>query len=240
MSESDTAQESDTVQESHPHLARYLARQRWFGAGEADFVVVSVQALKWLSDPLGGRGVRVELVTIETASGSRQTYNVPLSYRSAQLESISYGLVGVESWSEGEFFVYDAMHDPEARSALIAGFFAEASGGDLSYTRTAELEIEVDSPSVVLAVEQSNTSIVVDETVLLKLFRKVVPGRNPDIEIHAVLAERGDESVAALQGWISTDLGDPAGDYDLAMAQRFLRTATDGWESARASVGRAS
>ena len=65
---------------------------------------------------------------------------------------------------------------------------------------------------------------------LLKIFRRVTPGINPDIEIHERLTRAGSENIAALLGWIETD------DLQLAMLQQLLRTASDGWELALTSV----
>jgi maltokinase len=60
------------------------------------------------------------------------------------------------------------------------------------------------------------------------------PGINPDIEIHAALGEVGGKHVARLLGSVECEIdGEP---YSLAMAQEFMRTATDGWELAKASV----
>jgi maltokinase len=68
------------------------------------------------------------------------------------------------------------------------------------------------------------------EDALLKIFRRVTPGTNPDIEIHDVLTRAGSGNVAALYGWVQAD------GFQLAMLQQFLRTASDGWELAQASV----
>jgi maltokinase len=65
------------------------------------------------------------------------------------------------------------------------------------------------------------------EEALLKVFRKVENGRNPDVEIHEALARAGCTTVAPLLGWVEARWGDaPAErhDVDLAMAQAFLRT----------------
>ena len=71
----------------------------------------------------------------------------------------------------------------------------------------------------------------------MKVFRKVTPGVNPDIEVHEVLTRAGSEHVAALYGWLerrrSTAADEPV---QLAMLQQFLRTASDGWDLALASV----
>jgi maltokinase len=62
------------------------------------------------------------------------------------------------------------------------------------------------------------------------VFRKITPGVNPDIAVHQVLTEAGSDHVAHLYGWLQTD------DLQLAMLQQFLKTASDGWEAALASV----
>ena len=68
------------------------------------------------------------------------------------------------------------------------------------------------------------------------MFRKVTPGVNPDIAVHRVLTEAGSDHVAAplrLARGRATTSGPP---LQLAMLQQFLRTASDGWELALASV----
>jgi maltokinase len=90
-----------------------------------------------------------------------------------------------------------------------------------------------------MTAEQSNTSIAYGEDGILKLFRRVSDGDNPDIEIHEALTRHGGEHVAPLLGWISGQWLDPAGskhEGHLAMLQAFLRTATDGWTMALSSV----
>jgi len=68
------------------------------------------------------------------------------------------------------------------------------------------------------------------------VFRRVTPGVNPDVQIHEVLTRAGSEHVAALYGWLDTidDKSDAV--IQLAMLQQFLRTASDGFELAKASV----
>ena len=75
---------------------------------------------------------------------------------------------------------------------------------------------------------------------MVKVFRLVQPGVNPDVELHAALAERECPAVAALRGWVELDddtVGDTgAGPTTLAMAQEFMAGAADGWAMATASV----
>ena len=76
---------------------------------------------------------------------------------------------------------------------------------------------------------------------MVKVFRLVQPGLNPDVELHAALADRDCPAVATLRGWIETDHPTgPGGELTtLAMAQEFLAGAADGWAMATASVLRA-
>ncbi len=90
-------------------------------------------------------------------------------------------------------------------------------------------------PPALFSGEQSNSSVLFGEDSVLKVFRKITRGENPDITTHRVLTEAGSDHVAALYGWVeaTTDDGAP---IHLAMLQQFLRTASDGWETALASV----
>ncbi len=210
-------------------LSAYVARQRWSGQGGEEIPISSVRELEWLNDPASGLGVRFELVQ------AGALFNVPLSYRHQPREDLSYGFVGATTLDGEVFYVYDAMHDPEARSILLRGFVegADAPAGpplqDIQYSRLEGFALEGDESSVLLSVEQSNTSVIIGEA-LVKFFRKIAPGRNPDIEIQGALTRMGSDEISHLLGWISN------GDVDLAMVNVFERSATDGWDTARASV----
>ncbi len=208
---------------AHPELAAYLSSQRWFGESGA-VEITAVRELEWLSDPTGGLGVRVELVV----AGS--TYSVPLSYRLAPREDLARGLIGPALLDGQSYFVYDAMHDPEARSILLGGFVDGAvTPDDIEYSRIGDFALERDADSVLMSAEQSNTSLIVGDT-MIKFFRKLMAGHNPDIEVQAALTLLGSEQISPLQGSIRS------GEFDLAMAGVFQRSASDGWDAARASV----
>jgi maltokinase len=94
--------------------------------------------------------------------------------------------------------------------------------------------------SLVLTGEQSNTSLAYGDQALLKVFRRLAPGTNPDIEVHAALAGTDCQYVAPVLGWSEGTWDDPlTGEPvtgSLAMLQQFLVTATDGWRLALTSV----
>ncbi|MGZ5407437.1 MAG: maltokinase N-terminal cap-like domain-containing protein [Aeromicrobium sp.] len=203
----------------------YLSRQRWFAGGD-DVTLSGVDACGWIREPTDGFGVRLEFVNV-LVDGVEQTYNMPTSYRTDPHEGFEGALIE----HDGDYFVYDALHDAHARTELLSGFFGAALDG-LTFSGT--LPVDADAPTIELIAEQSNTSIIIGNDLVLKLFRKVVHGRNPEIELSRALTEDGSTQVAAVHGWITLrDVGQ--GDVDLAMVSDFIRSATTGWDSARAS-----
>ena len=228
-------------------LKAHLQHARWFGGKGREFEVVEVRrlALPGTADPattapLGM--VTVELVTIEysAADGStqeRDVYQVPLSYYLGERARMQHALVGVwEDPQVGQVWAYDAMHDHSATPLWLQAFGTGGEVGDLVFHRVGEPSIDVHARSTIMSAEQSNTSVVFGDDSLMKLFRRVTPGHNPDIEITAALTEAGNEHVASLYGWVETP-GEQEGEVlQLGILQQFLRTASDGWDLALASL----
>ena len=78
-----------------------------------------------------------------------------------------------------------------------------------------------------LTVEQSNTSVVLGERLILKLYRLLEPGENPDVEVSAFLTDAGFADTPALAGWMSHDAD---GTHASAvMLQAFVPGAGDAW-----------
>ena len=80
------------------------------------------------------------------------------------------------------------------------------------------------------ATEQSNTSIVFDEELILKVFRRLEPGVNPELELLRFLTQRDFGNIARLAGWYAY-VGRPL-DATLGVLQEYVRGAQDGWELA--------
>ncbi len=117
--------------------------------------------------------------------------------------------------ADGESIVlYDALVDPDLAIAVL-------------HLAAPDIEVQVRRPIVL---EHSNSSVVFDEATILKIFRKVEPGPNPDVEITRVLAERGYEHVLPPLAELER------ADTDLGVLREFLVGATEGWLLARTSV----
>ena len=215
-------------------LRDFIAHTRWFGGKGRPFDVTEVRRLGTLGD--GEPTLALELVTLayRDDEGGEDLYQVPLALYPTPQEHLEHAHVG--TWDDrdvGPSHVYDAVHDRAAMALLLEGF-ASPPAGPLHFERVPGHELDLTTHSTLFSGEQSNSSVAFGEDALLKLFRRITPGRNPDVAVHDVLTRAGSDHVAALYGWIETGDGDDL--LQLAMLSQFLRTASDGWELALASV----
>ena len=207
-------------------LADWLPHQRWFGGKGRAITAVDVERETELTGP---RGLTHLLLRVEDESGAIDRYQLLLGRLAGEVpQRLQHAVIGDVDGS----VLYDAVHDHEAATGLLERI---AGGGDsdgLSFTSTGELDTTL--PSRVMGAEQSNTSIVYGEDYILKLFRRVQPGLNPDLEISRALADGGSPHVAAPLGWVEGDVDGQR--TTLALMQAFARNATEGWAMATASV----
>jgi maltokinase len=214
-------------------LAGWLPRQRWFAGKDRDITGVSigsdVELIPWDPAHAGGAGMRHLLVAVRQGANVDH-YQVPLGQRRELPQRLEYAALGAID----DVFLYDATHDPELMRALLENMAADATVGPLAFRTVPGRRIETDLDSLVSTAEQSNTSLIYGDTYICKLFRRVNPGPNPDLEINLALAEHGSEAIIAPYGWIETEL---AGETTtLAMLSEFQRMGTDGWLLAVTSV----
>jgi trehalose synthase-fused probable maltokinase len=191
-------------------FSAWLRRQRWFGgkgaeiAGtrvvdEARLGNLSVAALEVVYR--GGRPSELYLMPLRPGS------NVPLE---------------------------ETLDEESGRAifeVLRRGFTVRTRAGRLRGERLDGPDAALDSlperPAVRrLPAEQSNSSLVFGEAVILKIIRKLERGKNPELEIGAVLARRGFRGTPALLGALSLE-----GEVEatVAVAHRFVKAEADGW-----------
>ncbi len=218
-------------------LSAYLGSARWFGGKGRDFELAEVRRLVMPppADLPGAPPVRVALLTVAYDDDGTETYQVPVAYYAEQQPRLEHALIG--RWHDeelGDVHAYDALQDRNATPLWLHAFAAESAGEEVRFHRVEGHALEVDAPAAPFSGEQSNSTVFFGEDSLMKVFRKVHPGRNPDIEIHEVLTRAGVDGVAALYGWAEAARG--GWQADLAMLQQLLRTDGDGWDLALASV----
>ncbi len=217
-----------TTDDALRQLTEYIEGARWFGGKGRGLRVTDVRRLGVIADE--GPRVVVDLAEVTYQDGGAELYQVPLALYTDPEHRLDHAFVGWWEDSEaGWVHAYDAVHDREAMAAYLRAF-AQPPGGALEFHRLPGEELDATAHSTPFTGEQSNSSVAFGEQALLKLFRRVTPGTNPDIEIHEQLTLAGSENIPALLGWIDS------GDLQLGMLQQFLRTASDGWELALTSV----
>lgn len=237
-------------------LLPFVTAARWYAGKGRDAEITAHRRLGWLTDPAAEPSVALDVVEVSFADGEEpHLYQLPLAHYTEAQERLTHAFIGVvDDPDAGRRHIYDAPHDREAM-AVYQRAFAEAALpddegmaataiGHVEFRRLPGHELDLDAHSTMFAGEQSNTSVMYGEDAVLKLFRRLTPGINPDIEIHTALTRAESTHIAGLYGWVQT--GRPVGagpgdaaDQDvlqLALLQQFLRTAADGWDLAQASV----
>lgn len=206
-------------------LAEWLPAQRWFAGKGRAIEHVSIEAATEL---VTGDPALHHLVVAVRQGDVTDRYQLLAGLRAELPGRLEYAAMG----RVDGVHLYDAVHDPELTRCLLTGMAAGADVGPLHFRSLSTLDTGLDgfaSPA-----EQSNTSVIFGDTYICKLFRRITPGVNPDLELSLGLVRAGVKHIPELHGWISTELDrEPA---TLAMLSEFLRTGTDGWQLALASV----
>jgi maltokinase len=216
-------------------LNGWLGQQRWY-SGKSRDGLVEARLLATLSE--APHLVQIWIADVIYPDGEVEHYQVPLVLRSTPAEHLEHAHVGAMIDLDDDhrtIHLYDALHDKEVTGLWLQAIASGASIDGVDFVPTAEPgEIPVTETSLALTSEQSNTSLVFGDVAIMKAFRRIEPGLNPDIEIHAELSRLGARHVAKLLGHVTATIdGAP---WSLAMLQEFMTTATDGWLLAIASV----
>jgi maltokinase len=230
------------AQLDRPRIEEHLGSQRWFAGKGRAWTVTAVRTVARLREQSAdASGVRIDLVQVTYDDGETETYQLPLATYPEPAEHLVHAFVGEEDdGAGGTRFVYDALQDKESTALWVEGIATDRTGPGFAFHREpTATELPPGGASIVVGAEQSNTSLIFGDTLILKVFRKVSAGLNPDIEMHSALAGAGSSHIAAPLGWLEGTWQDDGPDSSLAslaMAQVFLKGATEGWELALTSV----
>jgi maltokinase len=207
--------------------AEWLPHQRWYAGRHRELVSAEPVAVTPLREDLDH-----VLLDVSYADGGGERYQLLVGWDQVPVdEFVAVATIGSVHDRTG----YDALfHEPAARY-LLSLIAAGARLGSLHFVPEPGAELPVDAGARVVDAEQSNTSVVFERAAILKVFRRVLPGANPDLELNRVLGRAGCPHAAKLLGAI--DGTDPDGQpVSLAMVTAYAENAADGWAMATASA----
>jgi len=219
-------------------LSGYLSEQRWFGGKARQIRSVEIADLI----PFGNTRFErfILLVRVAYMSGPGETYVLPLvCSREPMGESAATELKVYSAARAKDLHLRNALTDDEflrslletiEQQAVIRGF-----EGEIHAERTSVFQVLCGESTVALQpkaikAEQSNSSIIYGDRVILKFFRRVEQGVNPDLEIGRFLTERKHfPNIPAVAGWLDYKCKDES-KMCMGILQAFVPNVGDAWQ----------
>ncbi len=225
-------------------LSGYIRQRRWF-AGKARRVK-SAQISDVVSVPGAADGADLASVVVVYAEGDPDTYQLPLAYANS-----AEALHILERWphcaiawvrvkgDKDRGLLYDALGPPVFAEAVLGAIARRrratgAHGTVIGTTTRAFARLRgpetVRLDAAISVAEQSNNSVVFGERLILKVFRRLEEGVNPELEVGRFLTEQtGFTQIAPLAGSLEyrRDRGEPV---TLAVLQGYVPNQGDAWQ----------
>jgi maltose alpha-D-glucosyltransferase / alpha-amylase len=233
-------------------LPEYLHARRWFGARTrriktaeiVEVIPVPPPAPDERREPAG----YITLVHVEFTEGDPQIYFLPVGARRRETDEAGeppqVAVIARVKASDGEYLLIDAVYEPVVARALLDALARRRrmSGlaGRLAATPTRYYpRIRADVSEVltgghgvepsVLSSEQSNSSIAFGDKLLLKLFRRLDEGENPDLEMGRFLTEKGFLNIPPVAGALEYVRGRGAR-MTAGILQGYVPNEGDAWQ----------
>jgi len=224
-------------------LPSFIRKQRYFRGKGRD--IVGCRMVDWTKL---GNGFHMTFVQVSYGDGGKELYVLPLKMSwgleaSRIVENVPESVLVFVKTSREKGAIYDALVDKTACHDLLMAlyderYFATYQEGRVSAHTTRDTGEDQEETQEVftfrrLSAEQSNTSLVINDNHILKIFRKLEEGINPDMEITLALTEHTSFShVPRAAGYM---VYDPKGGArsTVALLQKFIPNEGDGWAHAQ-------
>jgi len=207
-------------------FGEWIVTQRWYAGRNRELASAEPAVVVSLREDL-------DLVLLEVAytEGPSERYQVIVRWDTGPIEEYSdVATIGADAGRTA----YDALYNPADARYLLSLFDSSTTVGDVRFTKEPGADLPLDAAPRVSSAEQSNSSVIFEERAVFKMFRRITPGTNPDIELNRVLARAGNPHVARLLGSYESTLdGQP---YALGMVTEFAANSAEGWDMATAST----
>ncbi len=214
-------------------LREWIQGQRWYASKSRSVAGIEiVEGVTLHEHPT----LFLSLVQTRFATGTHELYQLPLLLAAGDEPAAARDAVAhTDGWK-----AYDALEAPaqllELMRRIDAGDEIDTGEGRFGFYRVNGLAPMPDHAQArLMGVEQSNSSVVFDERLVLKIFRKLEPGINPELEMVRFLSAWGFPNIAPLHGWYEYDGAALAA--TLGVAQQFFPDALGGWELALDKIG---
>ena len=242
--------EGQAVRTLEAKLQDYIPRRRWFGGKTQVLRYVRINEAVPLSQ--NGNSGFLLLLDIEYVQGDPERYQLTLAFaageEAARLEAERPFLIISRLRLRGtgaEGILYDGIGSPQVaqtlfecarRRRILKGRKGQLRGFPLNALKDCALKGDALTPQLGRA-EQSNSSILYSDQFVLKTFRRLESGANPDLEVNRFLTEHGFPYAPALAGGL-TYLAKDGQATSLAIVTQFAANCQDGWEYTLENLGR--
>ena len=217
-------------------LPPYLAKRRWFSA--KDEAIEQVRIVDLAHIPGAKREIFFCDIEVRVASGTSH-WLLPLAivWEDEPLLALP-GQLALARVRENRRvgLLTDAFSVPEfarnALAAIVQGARLPLPSARIQFEAMSDsadgLRLPPDADIEWMSVEQSNSSLIVGDAVMLKMFRRISSGQHPEVEMGRYLTEHGYENSPQLLGEVAHVPSDGMRS-SLAIAQRYIRNQGDAW-----------
>ncbi|MEV5529562.1 maltokinase N-terminal cap-like domain-containing protein [Streptomyces prunicolor] len=211
-------------------LRAWLPGQRWFAGKDRPVADLDVLSTTELFPGCLHLLVRASHTGVPAPVGTPppgDCYQLLLGVREYVSPRLARAYIGrVQEGPLAGLAVYDALQDPRSAELLLERLRHPGTTGPLHFEADPSVSVPAGLSPRLLGAEQSNSSLVYGDRFILKVFRRIQPGVNPDLELPGALAAQGCTRVPAPVAWFRT--AEPRA-ATLGVLQPFLPDASDGW-----------